>query len=621
MQKTTRDYLDEILTLYHKICTFKGNELGELENLRNQYLDFNEKLSIYKIFNELNEEDLSVLKKSKPKNISELHKKLEEIMWFHLTFNIYPSLMAAKSNLEYFLTRVELSRLYFAQKYSEVPHFSYQPGKGRVLNFVKKYSALEIRTLIKSTKEKLSHLKKGLLKDRKLSIKEVKYITSKIEPHLSGYKKEVEKNFFEIRDLFNFYNKEARVYVGGYLRKNSYEISVYLLDSKSTSVYIYPKELAIYSTFDFNNEELDNNARFALMTFLSKVDGKIWAGFLDPTTEALEIFWHTALLEDKCLFLSKLFYLLGYTFEKYDTSPRIFRLLQYNIDIDKPADPKMFSQQQLFVALGNKNYMDDSDVSELIKDVNSAKGIRESKAKIYAIGNMDSSKETKLKQDGILTLNIRDISTLLTKLNLFEFLTPTIKDSILKNKKAKVISELERKRIGDDLIKKLNRIDSGHAAFRDFENLVTEIFHYLFKDSFRTYYAKPQATEFQGHRRRDLVIYNINPIQEFWKSRKIEEKAKRIIVDFKNYSTLINQNVVHDVTKYFNGQMGNFGIIVSRQGVNESGLNEQKLKYSSDNKLVLVLDNKDLVEMIYHKMNNQIIEDIFERKIIELSDN
>ena len=287
--------------------------------------------------------------------------------------------------------------------------------------------------------------------------------------------------------------------------------------------------------------------------------------------------------------------------EKRNLSEDFYEIVFYNIDIDKPADPKMFSQQQLFVALGNKNYMDDSDVSELIKDVNSAKGIRESKAKIYAIGNMDSSKETKLKQDGILTLNIRDISTLLTKLNLFEFLTPTIKDSILKNKKAKVISELERKRIGDDLIKKLNRIDSGHAAFRDFENLVTEIFHYLFKDSFRTYYAKPQATEFQGHRRREL--------------------AKRIIVDFKNYSTLINQNVVHDVTKYFNGQMGNFGIIVSRQGVNESGLNEQKLKYSSDNKLVLVLDNKDLVEMIYHKMNNQIIEDIFERKIIELSDN
>lgn len=176
---------------------------------------------------------------------------------------------------------------------------------------------------------------------------------------------------------------------------------------------------------------------------------------------------------------------------------------------------------------------------------------------------------------------------------------------------------LVRKQIGKQLITEISKIQSGHKNFKKFEILVNRIFEYLFKDSFRQYFAEPHSVDYEGHQIRDLIISNISPIKEFWKERKKEQNAKQIIVDSKNYTNSITKREINSIAQYLNKNYGNFGIVVSRKESDNSAKKEQKIKFA-DNKLIIHLSENDLISLILHKINNQEVEDLLERKIHEI---
>jgi len=210
-------------------------------------------------------------------------------------------------------------------------------------------------------------------------------------------------------------------------------------------------------------------------------------------------------------------------------------------------------------------------------------------------------------------ISLNDIAKILSELEIFEFIKPFLIRNI-KMKDAKLILQAQKnKEQGDNFKKKI--LSFSESNWKAFEKLMEEIFKYLFKSSFKAYFAKPQFSEYEGHRKMDLVISNVNPIHEFWINRKKEEAAKRIIIDFKNYSRKITSSTIRSVTKYLHDKKGNFAIIMSKKGMDDSGIKEQRIRYYDKNQLIIVLDQNDIIEMINYKINNQYPEEILERKI------
>ena len=73
------------------------------------------------------------------------------------------------------------------------------------------------------------------------------------------------------------------------------------------------------------------------------------------------------------------------------------------------------------------------------------------------------------------------------------------------------------------------------------------------------------------------------------------------------------------MSRYLNPKRGNFAIVVTQKGINESGKKEQNIKYYDENKLIIHLDQRDIIEMINYRINNQFAEDILEQKVVEIS--
>lgn len=625
--KTTRDYLNELLQIYNSICEMDLGDYEELIRLKKKYLVFNEKLNIYKILNGgLEDNEIEFLKNNKNIDFQNHYKELESMVWFHLVYGVIPDLMAGKKKLEYILEKINNLRLKFALNYLELPHFAYSPSEGRVLLNVETFSKKEIERRLKDSQQKLNKLKKELSKDRKLLRKEIGYIESIILPNLNKYKEEVERYFFEFKHLFKWYNKEIRIYISNIYGKDAYEISGYVYNSQANYLYVYPKELSLYSTLTFNIEEIDKEPELKFFTYFPKIDEK--NHFKNspsiihppsPFSESIEILWRLANKITRIEFTKKVFNLLGYNFEEYDKSLNIYKISKYKVNLEDSNTEKFVNDEFSFLLLFDKTYLNEDDVDSINNMIKTPNLKSMNNNKIYILADFDSFTRDKLLKNNIIGLSLRSISNKLIILNLFEYIIPYLKNAIISINTEELNSAVEKQKNGQKYINKLNSIETGHKTFKVFEDLMCSIIEFLFKDSFRTYYVEKQSSEYDRHRIRDLVISNISPITDFWKQRKVEQNAKRVIIDFKNYSKQITQETINDVSKYLNKKKGNFAIVISQKGIDKSGIEEQKLKYFDDDKLIIHIDKRDIVEMINYKIHNQIVEDILERKINEIS--
>lgn len=162
----------------------------------------------------------------------------------------------------------------------------------------------------------------------------------------------------------------------------------------------------------------------------------------------------------------------------------------------------------------------------------------------------------------------------------------------------------ENYKLGNSLISRLESCPLGSNGWAEFEKIGMEIFRFLFKDDFRSYISKDQSYTFDKIFRRDLIINN-NFIDStsFWSQMKSDFNCNIIVVDFKNYSSPLEQNEFYLPSKYLNLIIGKFAIIFSRKGLSNSSQILQRRMFNTNNEFVLCLDEEDLIEMLKEKMN------------------
>lgn len=158
---------------------------------------------------------------------------------------------------------------------------------------------------------------------------------------------------------------------------------------------------------------------------------------------------------------------------------------------------------------------------------------------------------------------------------------------------------------GTELINKINECPKGKEGWSQFEEIGSEVFTFLFADSFRNYTPKIQKTTTDGIFRRDMIVNNtFKEVPSFWHLMKNDYNANLIIIDFKNYTDLLNPDQFYNPSKYMNKLAGHFAIVISRCGLDESSKKLQ-LKLLEEEKLIMCLSDDDLINLINKKMEGE----------------
>lgn len=168
----------------------------------------------------------------------------------------------------------------------------------------------------------------------------------------------------------------------------------------------------------------------------------------------------------------------------------------------------------------------------------------------------------------------------------------------------------------DELIRKLNELEPGRENFKEYEDLCGEIITYLFESEIIR--KEKQKNTDNNLYRYDLVA-RINPTTEFWKFIINEIQSRYIIFEFKNYSEKINQGQILTTEKYlFNQALRKVAIIFSRKGGDESADKFIRGALRESGKVILVLSDDDVEEMITDKEKGDAPEHVLFKKIDEL---
>lgn len=148
-------------------------------------------------------------------------------------------------------------------------------------------------------------------------------------------------------------------------------------------------------------------------------------------------------------------------------------------------------------------------------------------------------------------------------------------------------------------------IPSGTKYYREYENFCIKTLKYLFLD-YLALWSKQNRTD-EGLNIFDLIcrIKN-NTSCEFFSILETYFKSKYIIFEFKNYSEKITQNEVITTNKYlYDKALRSVGIILSRKGIDENGMKQIKGLLRNEGKLILNLDDTDLLNMLKLKESGE----------------
>jgi hypothetical protein len=161
-------------------------------------------------------------------------------------------------------------------------------------------------------------------------------------------------------------------------------------------------------------------------------------------------------------------------------------------------------------------------------------------------------------------------------------------------------------------LQRLEKCPPGKKTWKEYQDLVEEIFSYLFAPPLDS--PKPQCRAEDGLEIRDMIFPN--RVQEgFWEYVRTEYKGSYVVLEAKN-KTKINKNDVLFLSDYLNEkQLGLFGVLVSRK-TTDSALDQRRKIYSTDpHRMIVLLDDNDVRNMIVKKSKKENPEDVLKDRI------
>lgn len=167
----------------------------------------------------------------------------------------------------------------------------------------------------------------------------------------------------------------------------------------------------------------------------------------------------------------------------------------------------------------------------------------------------------------------------------------------------------------NSLIAELQNIKAGKKGWALFENKCIEILKYLFEKDLSVW--KVQKLTDDGLSRFDMIC-RINSQDDFWKTIIHSFNSRYIIFEFKNYLDPLPQDMIYNTERYlFPKALRGTAIIIARNGAHPSSISAAKGALREHGKLILVLDESNLKDMIRKKEKGDSPNDYLSDKLDE----
>lgn len=152
---------------------------------------------------------------------------------------------------------------------------------------------------------------------------------------------------------------------------------------------------------------------------------------------------------------------------------------------------------------------------------------------------------------------------------------------------------------GTELCGKLKALPRGKTAWRDYEELCTEILKYLFPNDLLGWHTQKRTDD--GLNRFDFVC-RIRPTTEFWSFLIDHLDSRYVLFEFKNYLGQVKQGQILTTEKYLLEKgLRRAAIILTRAGAEKEAVRMTQGAMRENGKLMLIVDDKKVCEMLHMK--------------------
>lgn len=167
----------------------------------------------------------------------------------------------------------------------------------------------------------------------------------------------------------------------------------------------------------------------------------------------------------------------------------------------------------------------------------------------------------------------------------------------------------------ENLSEALKTLHAGKVEWYIYQTLCCDIFSHLFCPPLEP--PRFENTDEDKRNRRDMIFENSSD-HSYWKMLRNIYKADYIVVDAKNYSAPIEKQSVLDIAHYLKPYgCGLFGIILTRNGASDGAKHAIREQWTSGSKLILVLNDIDLLDMLKMKEIGRKPEELIKIKIAD----
>lgn len=143
----------------------------------------------------------------------------------------------------------------------------------------------------------------------------------------------------------------------------------------------------------------------------------------------------------------------------------------------------------------------------------------------------------------------------------------------------------------------------GDRGWRNYEDLCVQILNFLFVPPLGV--PRLQMRSDDGLDRRD-AIYKIGHGEPIWDSIKAECRTRFLVAEFKNSCSAPTQRDIESLQQYlFAGALRSFGCLCSRKKASESAVLARRRAWSESMKLIVLLSDDDLAEMLEMKVSSE----------------
>jgi len=178
-----------------------------------------------------------------------------------------------------------------------------------------------------------------------------------------------------------------------------------------------------------------------------------------------------------------------------------------------------------------------------------------------------------------------------------------------------VLAEAQPNETTESLRKQLEEhlADKERLTPYDYEGLCLNVFSHLFDPFLYGFERQAQTTD--GGNRYDFIC-RIQSGNAFWDGIRADFRTKAILFECKNYNNPITADQVYSTERYlFAGALRTVCCLISRVAPSDSAIRAAQGAMRESGKLVLLLSNRDMIEMLALKSQPGAAENYLDKKI------